>query len=75
MTRSHILVVSENPLEILQTLDIQFPCPEILKKHLIWWKDPRNVLIGCLLHAEEHNLLLFTSAPVNGWGTHWSLVL
>ena len=70
MDRSHILVVPGNPLEIPQSLDIQFPCSEILKKHLIWRKDPRNVLIDCLLHIEEHNLLLFTNAPVNGLGTH-----
>ena len=75
MARTHILVVPENPLEIPQSWDIQFPCSEILEKHLIWWKDPRNVLIGGLLHIEEHSLLLFTNAPVNGWGTHWYLVL
>ena len=39
MIRSLILVVSENPLEISLSLDIQFPCSEILEKHLIWWKD------------------------------------
>ena len=43
--------------------------------HLIWWKDPRNVLIGGLLNIEEHNLLLFANAPVNGLATHWYLVL
>ena len=75
MTRSHILVVLEDPLEIPQSWDIHFPCSEILKKHLIWWKDPRNVLIGGLLHIEEHNLLLFTIGPVSGWETHWYLVL
>ena len=71
MARSHVLLVSENPLEMLQSLDISI----FEKKHLIWWRDPRNVLRGCLLHMEEHNLQLFTNAPVNGWGTHWYLVL
>ena len=33
-------------------------------------KSPKNVLIGCPLHAEEHNLLLFTDASVKGWGAH-----
>ena len=35
------LMVSENSLEIInsQSLDIQIHCPEILGKHLIWWKD------------------------------------
>ena len=28
------------------------------------------MLIGCLLHAEEHNLLPFTDASVKGWGAH-----
>ena len=28
------------------------------------------VLIGCPLHAEEHNILLFTDASVKGWGAH-----
>ena len=75
MARSYILVVPENPLEIAQLWDIHFPCSEILEKHLVWWKDPRNVLIGCILHIEEHNLLLFINAPVIGWVTHWYLGL
>ena len=28
------------------------------------------MFIGCLLHEEEHNLLLFTDASVKGWGAH-----
>ena len=28
------------------------------------------MLKGCPLHAEEHNLLLFTDASVKGWGAH-----
>ena len=28
------------------------------------------MLIGCPLHAEEQNLLLFTDASFNGWGAH-----
>ena len=36
---------------------------------------PKEWLRGGLLHIEEHNLLLFTNAPVNDWGTHWYLVL
>ena len=27
-----------------QSLDKVIPCSEILKKHLIWWKNPKNVL-------------------------------
>ena len=53
-----------------QSLDKIIPCSQILKKHLIWWKDPKNVLTGSPLHAEEHNLLLFTDASVKGWGAH-----
>ena len=56
-----------------QPLDIQIPfqyLSEILKKHPSWWRYPNNVLIGCPLHAEEHNLLLFTDAGVKGWGAH-----
>ena len=34
------------------------------------WRDPNNVLIGCPLHAEEHDLLLLTDASVKGWGAH-----
>ena len=41
-----------------------------MKKHLIWLGNPKNVLIGCPRHAEEHNLLLFTDASVKGWGAH-----
>ena len=53
-----------------QSLDKIIPCSQILKKHLIWWKDPKNVLTGSPLYAEEHNLLLFTDASVKGWGAH-----
>ena len=53
-----------------QSLDMTIPCSEILKSHLSWWRDPSNVLIGSPLHAEEHNLLLFTDASVKGWGAH-----
>ena len=53
-----------------QSLDMKIPCSEILKSHLNWWRDPNNVLIGTPLHAEEHNLLLFTDASDKGWGAH-----
>ena len=53
-----------------QSLDKKIPCSEILKKHLVWWKNPKNVLTGCPLHVEEHNLLLFTDASIKGWGAH-----
>ena len=53
-----------------QSLDKKIPCSEILKRQLIWWKNQNNVLIGCSLRTEEHNLLLFTDASVKGWGTH-----
>ena len=75
MARSYILVVPGNPLEIPQSWFIHFPCSEILEKHLIWWKDPRNVLIGCILHIHEHNLPLFVNAAIIDWVTHWYLVL
>ena len=35
----------------------------------------KNVFIGWPLHAEEHNLLSFTNASVNGWVAHLSLDL
>ena len=63
-------MVSENSLEVPQSLDMKIPCSEILKSHLNWWRDPNNVLIGTPLHAEEHTLLLFTDASVKGWGAH-----
>ena len=53
-----------------QSLDMKIPCSDILKSHLNWWRDPNNELIGTPLHAEEHNLLLFTDASVKGWGAH-----
>ena len=31
-----------------QLLDIQIPCSEILKSYLTLWKDPKNVLVGCV---------------------------
>ena len=51
MARSHLLVVPENPLEIHNHIPV-------FGKHLVWWKGPRNELIGGLTHIEEHNLLL-----------------
>ena len=63
-------MVSKTHWKYPQSLDIQIPCSEILKRHLTWWKDPNNVLVGCPLHAEEHNLLLFTDAFDKGWGAH-----
>ena len=33
------------------------------------------MLVGCPLHAEEHNLLLFTGVSVKGWGTHLGKVV
>ena len=53
-----------------QSLDIQIPCSQIWKSHPNCWKDPKNVLVGCPPHAEEHNLLLFTDVCVKGWGAH-----
>ena len=49
-----------------QSRDIQIPCSENLKSHLIWWKAPKNVSPPC----REHTLLLFTVASVKGWGAH-----
>ena len=65
-----LAMVPENPLEVSPIIGQKIPCSAILKKHLIWWKNPKNVLICCPLHAEEHNLLLFTDASVKGWGAH-----
>ena len=53
-----------------QSLDKKIPYSKILKRHLIWWKNPKNVLIGCPLHVEEHNLQLFADTSVKGWGAH-----
>ena len=53
-----------------QSLDKKIPCSEILKRHLIWWKNKKKTWKGCPLHAEEHNLPLFTDASVKGWGAH-----
>ena len=63
-------MVPENPLEVSPIIGQKVACSEILKRHLIWLKNPKNVFIGCPLHAEEHNLLLFTDVSVKGWGAH-----
>ena len=45
-----------------QSLDLKIPVSNLLLKHLQWWKDPNNVRVGCPLHPEEHNILIFTDA-------------
>ena len=64
-------MVPENPLEVSPVIgqkDTMFrdfeKTTDMVEKFL------KNVLIGCPLHAEEHNLLLFTDASVKGWGAH-----
>ena len=64
-------MVSEDPLEVSPIFGhSDSMLRDIEKASLSWWRDPNNVLIGCPLHAEEHNLLLFTDASVKGWGAH-----
>ena len=70
ITHEALPMVSQNSLEVSPIIGQKIACSETLKKHLIWWKNPQNVLKGCPLHAEEHNLLLFTDALVKGWGAH-----
>ena len=41
-----------------------------MKRHLSWWRDLNNVLIGYPLHTKEHNVLLLTDASVKSWGAH-----
>ena len=53
MARSHILVVPENPLEIPQSWDIHSSCSEILKKHMIWWKECVNRLYSTYRGAQS----------------------
>ena len=67
MGRLHenISVVLENPLEIFPICrhsDSLFR--DFEKKHQIWWNDPQNTLVGCPLHAERPNMLLFTRASI-----------
>ena len=51
-----------------QSLDLKIPISNLLLRHLQLWKDPNNVKIGCPLHPEEHNILIFTDASNQGWG-------
>ena len=53
-----------------QSLDLKIPVSNLLKKHLQWWKDPKNLKMGCPLHPQKHNTLIFTDASNQGWGTH-----
>ena len=53
-----------------QSLDLKIPVSNLLKKHLQWWKDPKNLKIGCPLNPQEHNTLIFTDASNQGWGAH-----
>ena len=53
-----------------QSLDLKIPVSNLLKKHLQWWKDPKNLKMGCPLHPQEHNTLIFTDASNQGWGAH-----
>ena len=63
-------MVSEDALEIPPVLRYNNPMLKDLEKPSELVRDPNNVLIGPLLHAEEHNLLLFTDPSVKGWGVH-----
>ena len=53
-----------------QSLDLKIPVSNLLKKHLQWWKDPKNPKLGCPLHPQEHNTFIFTDASNQGWGAH-----
>ena len=53
-----------------QSLDLKIPVSNLLKSHLQWWKDPKNLKKGCPLHPQEHNTLIFTDASNQGWGAH-----
>ena len=53
-----------------QSLDLKIPVSNLLLKHLQSWKDPNNLNLGCPLHSEEHNTLIFTDASNQGWGAH-----
>ena len=53
-----------------QSLDLKIPVSNLLKSHLQWWKDKKNLKIGCPLHPQEHNTLIFTDASNQGWGAH-----
>ena len=71
VTHETFPVVPENPLEVSPIIgqkDAMFR--DFEKASDLVEKIPQNVLIGCPLHAEEHNLLLFTDASVKGWGAH-----
>ena len=53
-----------------QSLDLKIPVSNLLKKHLQWWKDPKNSKMGCPFLPQEHNTLIFTDASNQGWGAH-----
>ena len=53
-----------------QSLDLKIPVSNLLKKHLQWWKDPKNIKMGCPLHPQEHNTFIFTDASNQGWRAH-----
>ena len=42
VTYETLPVVPENPWGYPQSLDKKIPCSEILKRHLIWWKNPKK---------------------------------
>ena len=51
-----------------QSLDLKIPISNLLEKHRQWWKDPKNLKMGCPLHPQEHNTLIFTDASL-GFGS------
>ena len=66
ITCESIPMVYKNPLEISPVVGLLRDS----KKHLSWWSNLKNVLVGCSLHAEEYNVLLFTDASMKGWWAH-----
>ena len=53
-----------------QSLDLKIPVSNLLKSHLQWWKDTKNLKMGCPLHPQEHSTLIFTDASNQGLGAH-----
>ena len=45
-----------------QLLDKRIPVTENFLKHLKWWDDPQNLMVGAPIHRHVHNTLLFKEA-------------
>ena len=53
-----------------QSLDIRIPVTGNFLKHLKWWEDLQNLMVGAPIHPHVHNSLVFTDASQKGWGAH-----